>query len=79
MGQGILANPPHKGTSSAQERPKQGRVDDILEGLDAVDLDDRDPKAVAALELFVAVDQHLLEPETRTPALCEDGRASRVA
>jgi len=55
----------------AEPAAERGRVDVVDERALAVELDDRNPLAVASLELGIAADVHLLELETE---LVERGR-----
>src|SRR5581483_5035565 len=66
------ATPSGAGTLCVQFAEERGRVDVVDEGPLAVDLDHRQPLAVALLELADPADVHLLELElVLAPQLCE--------
>ena len=54
-------------------------MDEVGERLRPVDLDDGDPRAVAGLELGIAVDRDLLEVERHLVVHGPDDRARGVA
>src|SRR5206468_2010515 len=74
---------PPRGRMASAARPEARRqragIHGDLEGLLAGHLDDGDPDAVPALQVVVAVDEHLVEAQGDGPSDVRDHRSSLVA